>query len=392
MNIFSKYILWILSFFILTNFFLYIFIFLFHIAIPFNSTIYISGAHHYVTDPRVHKGKFDFLRSLGAFDAQWYLRITDKGYPKHPKIIDISQVKFMDGLNYAFFPLYSSLVSLPNHLIHNSELSAFSIGNLFLIINFFSLYYVVTKYYSSNIAIKTIFLLFLYPFSIFYRSYFTEGLYLFLLLWFSYALFKQKWFLSAICLGFLNITKGNGFLINVFFLYLLWKCVFQYKISWAKAGIITLTIFLPFLCWIVFCYIQTGNPLYFYIVRSQWFNQGVFNIFYNTYLVTQFFSLPWHNFLYSKIDVLSVVIAGFLLYKSKKTLYPVLWWIALCLWLTPLLSTSLMSFSRYQSVSFPLYIYLAQILKGKRFYVVSGIFFAFLLWVSLLFVNWYWIG
>lgn len=407
-----------LLFFLCLTIGLYWFMALFYKTIPFNSFNYIYNAHHYNEDPRIHGGRFNLLRSLGQYDAQWYLKIADQGYPSHPSDTSMNDKNTMNGLTYAFFPMLPLIIALVNIFFQNVELSAFIVTNSFLLFDFFSLYYVVTKLYSERIANKTILLLFLFPFSIFYRAYFTEGIYVFFLIWFSYFLIRKKLLLSALCLGLLNITKGNGLLLNILFLYILVRNLKLRKIDWEKSGLkhqlanwFAMTskkgraewkkILLPFIIviapfglWMVFCYIQTGNPLYFYLVRSTWSvsNTPFLFIWHNLFLLLILPLLPLHLFHFSQIDVLTAIMVAVLLVKSKKLLSYELWWIVFILWANPLLVSDTMSFTRYQITSFPLFIYLATILHGVWYKIVLILFGIGLLIISLFFVNWYWIG
>lgn len=379
--------------FVFLNLFLYLFIALFHGIVPFSKFNYIYNAHHYLKDPRIDQKPFNFLIALGQYDAQWYLKIANSGYPNHPKSIELSNKKSMDGLSYAFFPFYPLILGVFNILLKNIQLTAFLVTNAFLILNFFSLYIVVKDFFPKTSVFKTIFLLFLFPFSIFYRSYFPEGLYLFLLLWFVYFIIKKNFAISAIFLGLLNITRGNGLLLNVYFFYLLFREVRKHKMHLLQALSFFVLVILPFALWIFFCFVQTGNPFYFYVVRSSWFSFGFIPpVLHNMLVVFAFPVLPLHQFHYSKIDVLSILLGGFLLIKSKKFLPNVLWWISLCLYLTPLLITDTMSFSRYQIVNFPLFIYMAAVLRKYHYAAIISACLFFLLLISLFFVNWYWIG
>src|SRR5581483_10745435 len=94
------------------NIALYFFIFFFQDKISFNIRNYTISAHHYLVDARSRGGSFDFLRALGQFDAQWYLKIAEKGYPENPQLIPNVNKDINSGLSYAFFPLYPLLLSL----------------------------------------------------------------------------------------------------------------------------------------------------------------------------------------------------------------------------------------------------------------------------------------
>ena len=207
----NKLFLTALISFILLNVILYAFINEYHSRVQFSDPDYYY-AYQYFTDPRIYHGEFNFLRAMGTWDAQFYLSIADSGYPK-----------VYTRNHHAFFPFYPIFLNYFNILFDNIELTAFILANILLLLNFTSIYYVISKFYSSDTAVRTIFLLFFFPVSIFYRSYYPEGLFLLLLIWFAYFLINKKWFYTTIFLSFLLITRPNGlFLIPLYIFCLFW--------------------------------------------------------------------------------------------------------------------------------------------------------------------------
>jgi hypothetical protein len=379
---------------VLVNLVLYLFVFKFHGLLPFNKTVYKFSAHHYFKDSRIDGGEFNFLRSLGQEDAQWYLKIASEGYPKNPKIIDLNNKGVMDGLTYNFFPLYPTLIFLVNIPFKNVELAAFILANLLMIVNVISLYFIGYQLFDKKIALKAVFLVFLFPFSVFFRGYFAENIQLLCLLWFSYFLIRQKLVLSAIALGLLVVTKGNNMLLLPLFIYFVLRDYYKKKIKLSKTLLLGLLPFLLLLLWIFYCLYQTGDPLFFYKVRAAWLYHGslLLTAILNLGILMSFpFLFIYRAYFYEMVGFF-VVLNLMLLYKSKKFLTRELWWITAILCLTPVIFTVMDSFTRYQIVFFPLFLYLAKTLKGKRYFLTLGIFTLGLFIAALYFVNWYWIG
>lgn len=257
------------------------FIFLFNSKVPFSKSY--TGAHHYFTDPRIEGREFEFLRALGAWDAQWYLDIADEGYPRN--------LKALEGMRYAFFPLYPLFLALINFPVKNIEFTAFITSNALMLMNFASLYFVLGNFYGKKDALKTIFLLFLFPFSIFYRSYFTEGLFLLLLVWFAYFLIRRRWLWSAFFLSLLLVTRPNGAVLELLFLFALVK---EYRhVGWRLAmGSLVISV-IPFLGWLVFCWVNTGSPIYWMAVQSYWDARNFLFPYSGIFLLfTNFFRCP----------------------------------------------------------------------------------------------------
>ncbi|OGH23481.1 MAG: hypothetical protein A2629_00340 [Candidatus Levybacteria bacterium RIFCSPHIGHO2_01_FULL_41_15] len=392
----SKNFILSLMAFVFLNLALYLFIFLFNSKVPFNNNNYINNAHHYIQDSRVILKKFKFINALGQYDSQWYLGIADVGYPRKSSIIDTENKTVLSGLSYAFFPFYPLAISVFNIILKNIELSAFVLTNILLILNFFSLFFVIKKLFSEELAIKTIFLLFFFPFSIFYRSYFTEGMLLLIITWFSYFLVLNRYFLSSLLLGLLNITKGNGILLNLVFFYYLTKFLKGKKNFYQIKEIILKSVFAftPFIVFLIYIYFQTGSLSYLIEIRDSWVPNEfpLLRLLHNFLSILSFLKLPLHLFHNSKIDALVVLITLQLLLLGRKKIPLKLWLVSFSLWLTPLMFSDLMSFTRHQTVSFPLFLYLSMVLKGPVYQAVFAVFIAGLFIVSLFFINWYWIG
>lgn len=386
----DRYFLTYLILFFLLNAGLYFFILKFNSRLPLESTFHYSrGIDHFIQDTRITQRRFNLLNALVQYDAQWYLKIASLAYP------DLSQLKTPSRLAYAFFPLYPLVLSLFNFLVDNILVTAFIVSNLILVANFCLLYFLMKKYYSKKTIVKSLFLLFCFPGSIFFRSYFAEGLFLLLLIIFAYFLLSKRYWRAAFVLGLLNITKANAFFLNLYLIIDYYLYLRRKKEDWKKNILLILLISLPFFLWMAYCFHRNQDWFYIFKVRSNWFYEvKVFPLFflYNLKKILEFPYLPWHDYYNSKIEVLAILLIGLLLLKNKFTIKKELWWIAFLLWLFPLLSTTTMSFSRYQIVSFPVFLILAKTLKKRSYYLVLAVFICGLLWASLYFVNWYWLG
>ncbi len=390
--------------FVSINILLYSFVYRFHSIVPFDQLDYFFNAHHFFEDKRANFGEYSFLRSIGQYDAQWYLKIAVRGYPANPKIEDIEKKNVMDALTYAFAPLYPLVLYLTNYLINNIELTAFIVANLLLILNFCSLYFLIKSFYDHELAIKTTFLLFLSPLSIFFRSYFSEGLYLLLIIWFSYFFIKKRWGYLAIILALINIARPVNLLLNLLFFYYVFSRLRNKKITINSFFLLNLIVIIPFIFWCLIVFSKTGNPFYFATVQSNWLFQKsdplllkLFKIppivfIYNIAMIPLFWLLPIHYFHSSTVDVFSMVFGFIVLIKSKSKLLKKMWLIALSLFLFPLLIKDLISFSRFQIVIYPFFLFLSQIFSSRVYLFVLLIFTISLFAISTLFVNWYWIG
>lgn len=382
-------------FFIFLNIVLYLSIIRFNYRVEFNVENYYYNSHHYKPDARLKHAGFSLTNALGQFDAQWYLKIAKKGYPEvSKKEINPMNRSFMGSMSYAFFPLYPTTLRFLNIPINNIEITAFIFSNIMLVVNAASLIYVIKKTVSEKAAIKTALLLFLFPFSIFYRSYFTESLFLFLLIWYSHFLIKKRMALSSIFFGLLNVTRGSAVLLFIPHLYFLLKDYRTKSISLHQMILSLIFSIFPLGLWSLFNYYNTGDFLYFMKVRSEWI--GGINIFNRFIDNLKRISAPdyqsFHLFDSSQVDIFIIFAVFVILFSSFNTLNRKFWLISFCLFLSPLLFNNTMSYSRMQIVSFPLFLYLAIVLKGKWYLITAGAFAVGLLIVSLYFVNWHWVG
>lgn len=392
----SKAFLISLTIFLMLQLFLYLFIFFSHQNVQFANGHYLFHSHHYLQDPRIVGEGFSFLRAIGAWDGQWYLRIADAGYPAKALFDSHPEPQYMGALTYAFFPFFPLIVSVVDLLFQNVELSAFIINNVLLVACFFSLYFVVTKLFSKEVAVRTIFLFLLFPMTIFYRSYYTEPLFLLMLIWWNYFLIKKQWFYATLLVSLLFVTRPNGIVLGVIMAVVFFYHVFKAKMPAWKAIVYLGLSSLPFLGWLYFNYVQTANPLYWHYVQSVWFRSP--SVWHTIKLhmqqIVSFFELPLHAAHTSKIDVLFLVVSLFFIIKSRKFFakYPVLWWFSLLFWLVPFLTKDLQSYSRYQMLSFPLFIYIAAHVNGISFYLIAAFFYVIMLLTFLYFINWHWVG
>lgn len=387
-----------LQFFIVLNVSLYFFVNKYNDLIPFNHQFYKAAVHFY-EDPRINGKKFDFLKSTSVYDSQWYLEIAKFGYPKLNIDFKTLDIQKNEPHKYAFFPLYPTMLFLLNIPVNNLELTAIGFSLILMIINFFLLYHLICLIDTKNNATKTAFLLFIFPLSVFYRFIFTEGLFFALLLLFSIFLFKKKFYLSSLFLGLSLITRANSFLL-IILLFLEFNknnenIIFQKKIL--KYLALIFCTLLPITIWSTFNYYQTGNFFSFLKVRDlSNTTNPIFSILTpalsNVYRILEFPFLPLHAFADSKLEVIAVFLTLYLLVKSKNSIDYRLWWIAFSLWIFPLITTPLISYSRYQIISFPLFYFLIKKLKKWQFICTSTVFIFGLFILSLYFVNWFWLG
>ncbi|HSX08789.1 MAG TPA: hypothetical protein VLF93_01395 [Candidatus Saccharimonadales bacterium] len=377
--------------FFVINTFLYSWIGLFHSSVPLNKFEYFTNANHYIPDSRLQTGTFSLVNAVAQYDSQWYLKIADKGYPNHPTGTLKEKRGVMNTLLYNFFPLYPLLIAVINFFVRDVQLSAFIISNGFLLASVVSLYFVVSQWFSKNVAIKTILLILLFPFGIFLRGYYSEGLRLLLFIWFCYGLTHRKYFLSSVMVGLLSITSGISLVLLPFFYAALWFYRRKEKISWGRIFLYFIIAIVPLSIWMIFCFVQTGDAFIFVHTRYAWERPKIFPLFYNIFLLAYFPFLPFRDFYSSQIDVLSIWLTICVAFLSKNVLPKVVWLATIVLAVAPLFVQDSVSFARFTIVLFPFFVYIAATLKRRYFVSLLIFFIVGILISSLYFVNWYWI-
>lgn len=350
-------------------------------------------SHHYYQDGRRQGGEFNLLRAWGQTDSQWYLKIAAAGYGD-PVGLDIRD-KGMQGLSYAFFPLWPILIRGMSWVTGgNFELAAFGLVNIIMACCWISIYWVVEKVYGRLWAGKTATLLLVYPFSLFLRSYHTEGLYLLELTWWLYFLTTRKMTAAAVVLAGLNITKGTGWILNGIFCWYLLEEVVKRRIRLIEAAGLVFVAMATILGWITYVGMKTGNVWYFYQAVKQWEMANNSPIIYNLRALL-FGALGvvdgrWITTVQWGIFVLAV----WLLVKSKKWLKSEWWLTAFALLIVPTLTTYSLGYTtgRLSILLLPLWVYGVSRLKEWQWVAAVVVFTAGLFLGAIDFVNWNWWG
>jgi Gpi18-like mannosyltransferase len=159
-----------------------------------------------------------FLNFFSQWDGAWYAQIALFGYPAGSNPL---------SGNWAFFPLYPFVMRVfgtPFYgLISSTEavlFSGFLISNVLFFVSLFLFYHVTKIIFGKNsfALISTVFFAF-WPGAIFYSTVYSESIFMTFALGAFYLLEKGKSGKSA-ALGFLaSLTRSNGFLLLIPFVY-----------------------------------------------------------------------------------------------------------------------------------------------------------------------------
>ena len=186
-----------------------------------------------------------FIYSFANFDGVYYLKIAKDGYQQFEQ---------------AFFPLFPILINLITLFTKNYLVSGLLISNSFFLFGLilFKNYLKKINQYSPWVF----FFLLLFPTSFFFIAVYTESVFfVFLILFFHF--FSQKKYLTAAFFGLLSsMTRVNGVLLTIPFLFLFLKNLKDKKINFSflfYASIVASGL----LIYMIYLLKTTGDPLLF---------------------------------------------------------------------------------------------------------------------------------
>lgn len=157
----------------------------------------------------------NFADGLCRWDCSWYVHLAEVGYDGFPT------PNLINGGNWAFFPLYPMIVgvlvkltALPTMLVATATSIAFSIGAI----------RIAWPLLGRNLLAYTLFAVFLLagPFSIYFTTFYTEVLFLFLTICVFAALMERRWLLAGLFAAGLSATRIVGVFIVFAMLVEVW--------------------------------------------------------------------------------------------------------------------------------------------------------------------------
>lgn len=343
-----------------------------------------GGERTYLQNPQIW--------SLVNFDGEHYLALAREGYKP---------------LTHFYFPLYPILINKMN--IFGNSLQGFAYTGLLLshIFFFVTLVYLIKLLkidFKNNFVYLVLGLLLIFPTSFYFASFYTESLFLMLVVLSFYNARKGNWFLASLFTGLSTATRIVGLALIPALLIEFWlankqsinKSLNNRDILYlllAPSGLLLYTFYLKE---------QTGDPLVFlntveifgdqrsstFVLLPQVFYRYIFKImphlnFYRPVVFTTSFELL------SALFLTFASIVG--IYKLRASYYIYM----LIGFIMPTLSGSFSSLPRYSVVLFPMFIILADLLRSSKILVKRAVFALLLisLFISLsLFARGYWVS
>ncbi len=345
---------------------------------------YFNSVYHFIQDPRTYGLPANALYVVFPSDAQIYLKIATHGY--------------RDTFFLTWFPGYPFFVWLFNLAIQNIKISALLVSNLAASTAFIFLYRLLHKQYDSAIAFQAVVLLSFFPYSFYFHTGHSEGLFF---LWTVLAFYywdRKKYLAGGVISVLATLTRPFGIIIPlVFFIDFLHQLIKKTKMGIGEGLGIIASLFLSPAALLIYGYFNfmlTGDFLFWLHNRALLSVSGQvlnFNIFS---LSVRHLGQALYAELITFFSGLLILIAA-AIYRVNKNYGYMLFGIFLSL--VPILMNNLLGYGRFLTAGFPLALFLVLLLRKfrwyRRIYLVLILFFILnFIILSIYSANWYFVA
>jgi len=344
---------------------------------------------------------------LATWDAEHYLVLSQMGYLKNAP-------------SCAFYPLWPLTIRWFSIFTNGSHLVAgIVLANAYSVAAWVLFYQIVALRFNESVAFRSLLLLIAFPGSLFYQFGYSESLFLLLVMILFFGLERDRYGLAWVAAFLLPLARAVGIfsLLPLSWNWALrrdwpwlqrWKCfdaererlrldpvVRSYNTSYKEHTVLAAPLFGLFL-YFVLMRAWTGNPFEGFHAQSYWGVHSISNLWnVPKFAIELVMPTTVHDFRGSVLDRCLFLVLIYLLpvvWRLGKDL--VLW--ALMLGILPAMSGMFVSFTRFESTVFPLFIALAVFLARRKtqlpficVLLVSSLLHSILLWR---FVNFRWAG
>jgi mannosyltransferase PIG-V len=327
------------------------------------------------------------LGALARWDATWYLSIAQSGYGSGNRI------------GAAFFPLYPVTVRAAAFGIPSGWallLAGYAVSAAALLAALVLLYRLVELELGREVAPTALMLVALWPASLFFSAPYSESLFLALSVGMFYAARTDHWAWAAGLCAAATATRPTGMLLLVPFAWMAWRAGRLRWLALAPAGALLFSLWL---------WAAGLKPLGWVDVEREWGHvfkgpfagihdavvagvHGVGNVFASH---TTDRVVAAENVFYAVALVLALV-AVYGIFRRMRPEYGL--YAAASLFVAvsaPVSWQPLLSFGRLLAVVFPIPIWVALVLRGRRLATgaVLAVSSALLVWASAMFATWH---
>ncbi len=301
----------------------------------------------------------NFITLMCQADCFWYKSIVVNGYDKLT-IIPYKTYPSNYYSNVVFFPLFPLIIKSLSFLTKDILLIGFILNNLLIFSSLILFYKYLINHFNDTIARFGVILIAFSPANIYFLSFYTEPLFLFLCLCSFLLLFNNKFFYTSLSGGLLSATRPSGvlFIIPFFYYYFI-----KNKFSWSnllKFIFLSLLSCCGILFFITYLYFHDYDFLAFvhrqYAWGRHWIGNGSF--YHNMYFAITKNPIDFIWFIIS-------FISSIVLFKNKFIIESIFNFLLV---LPNFFSSSFISTSRFVLSSFCFYLTLVILSKSSRFF------------------------
>lgn len=305
--------------------------------------------------------------AYATWDAQHFLYLSENGYRA-------------GHISNQFSPLLPFFIYLFRFIFQNSFIAGMIVSNVASLFAFYLFYKLVFSLYNKEIALLSLFFLIAFPFSFFYSLIYTESVFLLLVILYFTFLFKKNYFLVSVIGFFIPLVRPVGLLILLPALYFyLFKdnklhlrlpTIVFIKVLLKRNFFLLLSPIVGLLFYFGYMYYTTGNPFEpFYASRYSVINVSLLYIFQPAVLLRITFQTPLalHGINNSIIDRVFFLLFLLSLSPMYKRVHTSLFLYAVSTGIFFVLMGMYMSYLRHLIVVFPLFIFLALLIKEKKY-------------------------
>ena len=348
-------------------------VFAFYVLNRFN--LNSDTAYTWINPTEFHQDQnLDLINLRVHWDSFWYLKIATEGY------------KYIPGQmsSIAFFPLYPSLIWAVSQASISPALAGWVISTIALGVGLIFLFKLVKKFHPEIDPISPITYLLIFPTAFFLNSVYTESLFLALSIIFFYFLLSKRFFMATIFLSLASLCRMNG-------LFLFIPFIFEYFRVFGLKRMFNLNLLsYPLACvgilsFLFYQYITFNEPLAFLKSQMEWGREFTLNS--EHFLLTS--PSSYMNLSTDVLFFITCLVCGILLIKYIRPSYGIY---VLTTALVVVSTGTLMSFSRFTLILFPIFILIASIKNTQIRFGWQLLSTLLLAAFTILFVNNYWAG
>lgn len=294
----------------------------------------------------------------GVVDSKFYMRIAQHGYSPYLH----ADMATRGTADYAFFPLYPFLVRILSWILHSPPfLPGLLISNGCLLVAGVFLYRLVRIDYDERAGLHALQALFLFPMAFILSAFYSEALFLCLVV-LSFYCARRQWWLWACVLGCLaSLTRAPGVLL---FPALVWEYLAARDFQFARIEtdcLLLLLVPLGLFEFASYCYWLTGDFLGFIHIQAVWGRHAANPLLtLVSSLGSQFAMDGWLTLLF-----LTLVIIW------RRKLRFSYWLFAILSILCPLSTGTAMSMARYLVPVFPIYLLYGCICQSRTAHALA---------------------